>query len=108
MLSVTFVPRLFSGPDVSEDLDTEFLYSDDPRQTSVKKRYQVASISQEREIKLGCTYTFVNTCLLYSQDLKHHIYFSFCYFNIMPLQIPVSNYNCSLNKLNIMMEAYKT
>lgn len=110
MLSATFVPSRLSGLDYSKDLDTEFLYSEEPRHTCIKKRYQVAFISQNREIKLRCTNTFGNMWLLYSEleDLKHQIYFSFCYFNIMPLQIPVPNYNCSLNKLSIMMEAYKT
>lgn len=110
MLSATFVPSRLSGPDYSKDLDTEFPYSEDPRQTCVKKRYQVAFISQNREIKLGCTNNFGNMRHFYSEleDLKHQIYFSFSYFNIMPLQIPAPNYNCSLNKLNIMMEAYKT
>lgn len=48
--------------------------------------------------------------LLYSEleDLKHQIYFSLFYSNIMALQISGSSYICSLNKLNIMIEAYKT
>lgn len=76
----------------------------------IPDRHQVAFISQDRETKLGRTYAFVNMWLLYSEleDLKHQTYFSFCYFNIMPLQTAVSNYNCSLNTLNIMMEADKT
>lgn len=68
---------------MSQRTFTEFLYSDDPRQTCVKKRHQVASTSQDREMELGwCTYTFVNTWLLYPQDLQHHIYFS-CHYRFL-------------------------
>lgn len=76
MLSVAFAPSLFSGPDLSKDLCTEFILMI-PHRLVQKREYQAASISQDEEMKFGRLYIFVNTWLLYPEleDLNHQGFF---------------------------------